>query len=448
MSVEAAGDSGGSASVLSDASGQFLFSGLRAGAYLLTAHKTGYADLRYGQRRYDQPGTPIVLSKDSEFVAPLLLHRPGAVTGEITDENRIGIPGCAVYAYRTGSRTTLAGVAQTDDRGIFRIPGLLPGSYVIRSGARELEDRQGLLPTFFGQSTRAAEARTIEVRLDEETGGVRIQPLPGRLSTLLVSVSGAAEATVHLYGDAGRRESRAGGQAPARFDQLAPGVYDLIALSDGMAGRTRVSVTGETANAGILMQASPVLTVRCEAKDGPDLDPRLIAMFARRKDPPEEDSVPRRILCGERGALAPGLWEVATAPVAGRYLAAVRDARQEGGAYEVAFEPGDHKEVWLVFGSRPGNIRGVVETDDGAAAPGAPVYLKAVDPELRGRMGGVREARAGSSGEYRFDGLAPGRYEVITSFASEQEWGAGKTVEVGEGGEAAVNLKLGSTNFP
>ena len=40
---------------------------LGSGAFLLTAEKRGYAMAAYGQKRWNTPGTPVVLDRDSHF---------------------------------------------------------------------------------------------------------------------------------------------------------------------------------------------------------------------------------------------------------------------------------------------------------------------------------------------------------------------------------------------
>src|SRR6266568_3655510 len=49
--------------------GRFVFSPLNAGAYLVTAERPNYATLKYGQKFWNAPGTPIRLTDES---APFL----------------------------------------------------------------------------------------------------------------------------------------------------------------------------------------------------------------------------------------------------------------------------------------------------------------------------------------------------------------------------------------
>ncbi len=437
-------------SAYSDSSGQCVFSPLAAGAYLLTARRPGYAVEKYGQRRFNGPGTAVVLQEDTQFLAEIRMRKLGVITGEVRDENQVGIAGQTVYAYKAGPRLKLAAGGQSDDRGVFRIAGLEPGRYLIRTAARDLEGHFGLLPTFFGQTTRAQDARAVDVGLDEEMAGIGIQPLPGRLSSLAVTLAGPTPASLTLIGDTGKREASLAPGGSTGFDQLAPGPYDLIAESTAgplKAARLRIFISKESEHAVVELQPAPSLRMRCEEKYGNALDTRSIAIFVRRKEPADEPH-PRRLSCGEQASLSPGLWEVAAAGPPDSYVASLRDAVKGGEAYEVTLEPGGHRDVTLVFGLKPGSLTGVIKTSDGQTAPGAPVFLNALDPDLRSRLGGVRQARADQNGQYRFTGLPPGRYEVLSSFAvqdpGESDWtpGWGEAVTVEEGSEATVNVVL------
>ena len=436
--------------VLTDSSGRFQFHSLPAGSYQISVQKRGYATVRFGQKQWRQHGTPIVLEEGTDFVAMIRLSRLGAVSGEIADENRVGLAEHQVYAWRVGSRPRLAGAAQTDDRGRYRIAGLEPGGYRIRSGARVLEDGRSLLPTYLGQTTSAHDARTVEVRLDEEDTGLDIEPLPGRLSIIEGTVLAAAAVTVGLFTDTGKRETTADPAGAFRFDQLPPGTYEILAETSGpppQAAWRRLAVAAERETVQLSLSPAPVISVRCREKQGRAFDPRTVTLFLKPKSLVDDD--PRRIQCGESATFSPGEWEVATVTPPGLYVAAILEARRAEGAYEFTLAPGQPLELSLVISTRPATVKGNVTTSDGARAIGAPVFLQASDPELAGRLGGARVVRAGSEGEFRFDGLPPGHFELLSSFslgagADPPGWrpGMGKTVVLEEDGEETVDLVL------
>ena len=398
VTIEGTGTSPGGSTIWADSSGQFSFPSLSAGTYLVSAQKPGYAVAKFGQKDWRSPGTPIVLESEGSFSVQLRLRKLAVVVGEVLDENRVALPGFDVYAFKTGSRPKLQSSARTDDRGGFRIAGLEPGSYLIRTATRQLEDRTGLLPTFYGQTAKLSEARSVTVALEEEAGGIVISPIPGNLSTLRGTVSGVGGALVELHGDVGKRELRTDPGGNFIFEQLAPGPYQLI-VEAAIGGQPRsawqeLTIAKEIEVVTLELASAPSVHIRCEEKRGQTLDTSAIPVFLRRKTPAEDNS--KRVNCAENVSLAPGVWELAAAPPANLYVESVRAGRRGKLSQEIELHPGRSEDILLTFSAKPASIQGVVKTPDGAPAIGAPVYVSALDPELRSRSGGVRNVRTGS----------------------------------------------------
>src|ERR1700683_917824 len=119
--------------------GHFKFSDLPAGAFTLTASRAGFIDSVFGQR---QPGSgrpgSLVQLVDGQKVENLSMPiaRGGVITGMVTDDR--GEPEFSAqvramrWVMRTGERTlTIEATTTTDDRGIYRATGLLPGDYIV-----------------------------------------------------------------------------------------------------------------------------------------------------------------------------------------------------------------------------------------------------------------------------------------------------------------------------
>ena len=126
---------------LTDDSGVFELTELPAGRYTLTASKTGFIALSYGQRRPFQAGTPLQL-RDGQQMGGIefRLPRGSVVAGRVFDETGDPMPGVVVrlmrYQYSQGERQLVpAGTVQTDDLGGYRVWGLNPGDYYV-SAAR------------------------------------------------------------------------------------------------------------------------------------------------------------------------------------------------------------------------------------------------------------------------------------------------------------------------
>src|SRR3954469_25314702 len=140
--VTAAELSGGGRGVLTDDQGVFDLTELPAGRYTLTVSKTGFVSLSYGQRRPLQAGTPLQLADGQQLKGiGFQLPRGSVIGGRVLDEDGEAMPGVAVrvmrYQYLQGARRlTPAGGGQTDDKGQYRVWGLMPGDYYVNAAAR------------------------------------------------------------------------------------------------------------------------------------------------------------------------------------------------------------------------------------------------------------------------------------------------------------------------
>ena len=132
----------GGRGVLTDDQGVFDFTELPAGRYTLTVSKSGFVSLSYGQRRPLQAGTPLQLADGQQLKGiQFQLPRGSVIGGRVLDEDGEAMPGVNVrvmrYQYLQGERRlTPAGAGQTDDKGQYRVWGLMPGDYYVNAVAR------------------------------------------------------------------------------------------------------------------------------------------------------------------------------------------------------------------------------------------------------------------------------------------------------------------------
>ncbi len=124
--------------VIVDPQGRFVFNQLAAGAFTIAATKAGYLPGSYGTLRPDGAGRPLEL-RDGERVTDAIvrLWRYATISGVVTDDAGDPVPGARVQALK---RTVVAGRwnlvnsnqgANADERGAYRITGLLPGEYAL-----------------------------------------------------------------------------------------------------------------------------------------------------------------------------------------------------------------------------------------------------------------------------------------------------------------------------
>jgi hypothetical protein len=219
-----------------DRFGGFTFSGLPPGAYVVNVARFGFATTQYGQKEWKSAGQPIVLEESASAFLNIRLRRLGSIIGTVVDEEDVGLPDHEVIAYRDTQPPELVTRAKTDDRGNYRLFGLMPGKYLVRTVGKHY-DEGDYLPTFSRETAEAEQGLRFEVDLDEQTKNANLKPRPGRL----ISISGVVSAppglpmTVTLVNDMGRHEQK--GFSPMvrfRFDNMPPGEYELFGkASDG-----------------------------------------------------------------------------------------------------------------------------------------------------------------------------------------------------------------------
>jgi carboxypeptidase family protein len=135
--------------MLTDDNGVFDLTELPAGRYTVTVSKSGFVSLSYGQRRPLQAGTPLQLGDGQQLKSvDFRLPRGSVIAGRVLDEDGDAMPGVSVrvmrYQYQQGERRlTPAGTAQTDDRGQYRVWGLMPGDYYVSALARNFNPGAG-----------------------------------------------------------------------------------------------------------------------------------------------------------------------------------------------------------------------------------------------------------------------------------------------------------------
>ena len=123
---------------MTDAKGRFVFRGLPAyGDYFISVAKFGYFDGSFGRGNGAALGARIKLASGEWFSGvTVTMWRPAAIGGRVVDQLGEPVVGVAVRVLPlvviAGRRQLTAGpFATTDDRGMYRIPDLMPGRYFV-----------------------------------------------------------------------------------------------------------------------------------------------------------------------------------------------------------------------------------------------------------------------------------------------------------------------------
>jgi hypothetical protein len=196
---------------IANAQGRFVFRDVPAGDHSIVSTLDGYLAGASGRRRPGGPGRTFSVADGARVLdANVTLWRFATTSGIVRDDRGDPVVGVAVQAMSRqviGGRLELSytggGGSTTDDRGYYRVPSLVPGSYVVL-----VQASTRTVPVSLSDAYRAAvtsgTAGTIS-RSWTETGALQISsgglvvddwqvsvssaqpnPLPGPNGTLLV----------------------------------------------------------------------------------------------------------------------------------------------------------------------------------------------------------------------------------------------------------------------
>jgi protocatechuate 3,4-dioxygenase beta subunit len=244
-----------------DSEGRFRTADLESGLYTVDATLPGFTTAEvvtdHNDFKYYRLGDSVSIT----------LMKGGVITGTVRDTNGEPVVAVAVRALRVrdarGRATTIRGISifperMTDDRGVYRIYSLPPGTYLVSSGSDQrsfsnFNAYDGDAPTFFPSSTRdtaaevtvrsGEEATSIDIRYRGERGHIISGTVTGLIDTNVRSAvsltlkqasSGAYEATSFFM---------PGTQSGFSFNGVSDGEYEVMAQQwGGAAGNTAASV--------------------------------------------------------------------------------------------------------------------------------------------------------------------------------------------------------------
>jgi hypothetical protein len=182
--------------VATDDNGNFRLTGLAPRLYQVNVYPTkGYAiqpppPSEARERRYYRIGE----------TATITLIKGGVITGKVTTADGDPLVGIYVSASMVrdaegfkGRQLYSARQRQTDDRGIYRLYGLAPGTYTVSTGSSGYaQGNTGNTPTYYPSSTRET-ADEVTVTNGGETTGVDIRIRDVRGHTISGTVTGGSE---------------------------------------------------------------------------------------------------------------------------------------------------------------------------------------------------------------------------------------------------------------
>jgi hypothetical protein len=305
-----------------DEEGQFVFENLEPNVYSVSAELPGYVT-----ETDALPSPPRQRIGDNVTIR---MTKGGVVTGTVTDAAGDPLVGVTVRVMRVrdAEGRALAGGGfgtrdtATDDRGVYRAYGLMPGVYVVSAGGSPMwsfmpAPRADNAPTYYPSGTRDT-ATELLVRAGQETNGIdiRLRDERGwRVSGTFVlppaaqgdDLGGVSVSLVHAasgtYLASAWVQGRGDGDRGFSFEGLADGEYDLSAQHNTRNGAGSKSpplrvtlkgadVTGLRLTLAPLASLSGTLSVEplaeperargeCKERPAARLLPQETAVFAR-----------------------------------------------------------------------------------------------------------------------------------------------------------------------
>jgi protocatechuate 3,4-dioxygenase beta subunit len=380
----------GRTTVTSD-EGRFVFVDLPAGRFNVEATKGGFLrSYHRGKRPGRPPAVPIPLA-DGQAVTGVSLQmlRAGVIAGRVTDDNGhpmfVGVQASLVQTIN-GRRTMMpqaGGYGYADDRGMYRIFGLVPGEYVVSAAPPRFSSTSPEVRILSAAELQRAEIAVREARAGAATAGAAPAASP---------TSSALAADV-----------RTGGFATVYY----PGTTDLAT-----AATVAIEPGSERTDVDLRMTLVPMSSLAGTVVDAEGRPAAGVAVSLVMSG-----TTAGRILTAT--AAQDGTFSIASVSP-GAYTAMARLETPTGAMWALTDVAVDGRDVdGVALRLQPGlTISGRVQIEDGSQAPppfGAiKIQLDAERPE-RGATFGAAPVQPDATGAFRFTGVTPGLYRMSVS---------------------------------
>jgi protocatechuate 3,4-dioxygenase beta subunit len=480
VSVRAYGALGQGRIATTDTEGRFKVSGLDPLTYIVSASYPTYVPT---PRDPDSTQAPYYRVGDSVRIQ---LMRGGVITGSVTTPT--GDPLVAVRVQAAMIRDAAGKPLRygpsfrdrlTDDRGIYRIYGLSPGTYVVLAGgAGGFPDMNSAVyetasPTFAPSSTRdtameinlqpGVEVSNIDIRYRAEPGhvisGTAIDPssaAPGFGIYLTPIYNGEPQWPIFSYQQPGSRGYSFFGVSDGDYDITAQASYPTgdVALSEPR--RVRVAgadVTGIDVTVKLLGSISGHITLEdskapeCQGKRRPLLGETLISPWHNDKNSSKDQpqfgwALGSPTLPDNQGDfvlrnLAPGQYRFHTKPFAKYWYLKSILLKSAGAAAAKATSTRtvDAARNWTAVGSGvrvsgltitlaagAASLKGQIKLAEGQKMPAKPfVYLVPAEPEKAEDILRYFASPVEPDGTFMLSNLPPGRYWTLAKALPETE---------------------------
>jgi hypothetical protein len=438
-----------------DDAGAFAFHDLKPGQYQL------------GVARRDYPAGKLILVSPSENPEPVKIELipGGTVSGRILDEDGDPLNGCTAQTRRAGHPEQI--MASSDaESSEYRLFGLLPGKYILAvectvpvfqprpfSAGPDPAPSLAYPLQFYPAALDAASAEPIELAAGTEKSGVdfRIRPAHVTQVRAVIAPSSAAWHGTDLFGGLVRPGDLSGNvfrpmspdsSGAFRFPQVFPGSYVLLITTfdqeNRIGGMQRIEVKDQPVNTVIELKHAVDIHGTVELESGANsanVQLPLISIQLRPEYPADGggisvvDALVKQDGSFTLNSVIPVQWRLYIGGASVFVKSAWLGTKVSSGP-TLDLSSGSPDTLKIVLSGNTASIHGT-------APPGTMVAYRDLDNKLGFRL----SVQAEQDGQFRIEGLAPGRYRLAAgeSFDAIPE-DSGREVTVQEGETATVDL--------
>jgi len=459
--VRAVNSNGAPRNTTADAEGNFRLNGLEPALYTISASAPAYASEPVPTTYY-RPGDSVRLE----------LVRGGVITGTVTNSAGEAVISVRVRAIRIrdangqAPRLPAFGYREqpTDDRGVYRLYGLLPGTYLVSAGGgvnfySSFNPYENDVPTYAPSATRD-NASEISVRSGEETTvDIRYRGEPGYTISGTTKVAGTSGATVALRMSGSPFPLANTYQLPGGrgfvFSGLADGEYtlraqELIAEQSPNTALVKMAtkrVTIKGANVtGLELITTPLASIsgrvllepskvtECQGKRSPLFAETLVQLQRPEKETEDEDGIYVGLIGGAASPDASGVlvWRNV---MPGRYrfdprfyarywylksivinTSGAKPQKIDAATNWTSTKAGDQLTgVTITLAEGAASIRGRIALAEGAVVQSGTIfYLIPAEPEKVSDVLRFFAADVAPDGTFTLSNLPPGKYFALT----------------------------------
>jgi len=481
------------ATLRTDGSGRFEFQALPAGKYDLRAAKGGIGTAIYGSSSVRELGELITLADgETRGGLKLSLVHSASISGRVFTSDGDPLVQVEVALLRMARNLgepvlTNYRNAITDDRGEYRITGINPGRYYVRSNPGQLGrgpsaiPNEVLVPEFYGGARESKDAMVLKIQSGQTVSGIDFRMTP----ETPVRIHGRVTEVPQMAPEGNKQQPNSGKNT--RFIEISltsaegPQLWNAgrsIAASDDtfeipevFAGRYRIQALfqneGKTYGASqvidaqpntgeIVLPLAPAVDLKGQLKVEGQLPPSANGVnisLAEAGVPPNG----RSAHVGADGRftikeIVPGEYALAVNPIPlGGFLKSAQLGNKDVRFSRFEIAPGGDAALSIVVSMHAAAVVGELDASGGETsragiviAPFGPYHNLA-----RFYYGGTTD----DEGKFKLNGIAPGRYKIFAlekmaaadfrnPEAADQLDSLGQEIELAEGATVTVHPKL------